>query len=271
MKEKPFQLSVTESLRKHNIVALYSVKPKQISMINQKKNFKVQVIINNSLDTLLADTGTHVSVCGIIQAKKWNLLSMMVPSNCTAKPNIQQPINMIDKSVSNDEKDLLQKVLLNFLENFSNSLGKLRHHQVQLHVDRSVKPVAVPPRTIPYHLKARAEKVIQEMLNEDVIEVHPTNQPAPWVSGAVIVPKPKTDGEIRISMDARNVNKAIQSNNLPIPRKEDIRAKLAGSRVFSKLDFISAFWQLELHPDSRYLTVFQFNDKLLHYKRLTWA
>ena len=70
-------------------------------------------------------------------------------------------------------------------------------------------------------------------------------------------------------MDASNVNKAIQSSNLPIPHQEDIRAKLAGSMVFSKLDFKSAFWQLELHPDSRYLTVFRFNDKLLRYKRLT--
>ena len=44
----------------------HSVKPKLISMINQKKNFKVQVIIDNSLDTVLADTGAHVSVCGTV-------------------------------------------------------------------------------------------------------------------------------------------------------------------------------------------------------------
>ena len=54
-------------------------------MINQKKNLKVQVIINNSLDTVLADTGAHISVCGTIQAKKWNLLSMMVPSKVKIK------------------------------------------------------------------------------------------------------------------------------------------------------------------------------------------
>ncbi|CAB4033920.1 Hypothetical predicted protein [Paramuricea clavata] len=34
------------------------------------------------------------------------------------------------------------------------------------------------------------------------------------------------------------------------------------------MDFKSAFWQLELHPDSRYLTVFHANDKLCRYKRL---
>ena len=69
--------------------------------------------------------------------------------------------------------------------------------------------------------------------------------------------------------DARNLKKAIQFTNLPISRNEDIKAKLAGNEIFSKMDFRSAFWQIERHPDSRYLTVFHANDKLYRYKRLT--
>ena len=84
---------------------------------------------------------------------------------------------------------------------------------------------------------------------------------------ATIVPKP--NGDLRMTLDARNVNKALQSSNHPIPRQEDIRAKLSGAKVFTKLDFKNAFWQLELHPDSRYLTVFFCNGKLYRYKRLT--
>ncbi len=105
------------------------------------------------------------------------------------------------------------------------------------------------------------------MVAQDVIEEHPPPEPAPWVSNAVIAPK--SDGAIRMTLDARNVNKAIHASNVPIPRQEDIKAKLSGARVFSKMDFKSAFWQLELHPDSRYLAVFHANDKLYRYKRLT--
>jgi hypothetical protein len=65
------------------------------------------------------------------------------------------------------------------------------------------------------------------------------------------------------------VNRAIQSSNLPIPRQEDIKAKLNNATIFSKMDFKTAFWQLELHPDSRYLTVFYANNRLFRYKRLT--
>ena len=47
------------------------------SPIQNKRDFKVQVVINNHLDSVIADTGARVSVCGTVQAKKWNLLNRM--------------------------------------------------------------------------------------------------------------------------------------------------------------------------------------------------
>ena len=101
------------------------------------------------------------------------------------------------------------------------------------------------------------------MLKQDVIEEHPTDQPAPWISNTVI--SPKTDGSLRMTLDGRNINKAILSSNLPIPRQEDIKAKLSGAKYFSKMDLRSAFWQLELHPDSKHFTIFHQNNKLYRY------
>ena len=40
-------------------------------------DFKVKLVINNNLDSVLADTGAKVSVCGVKQARKWNLLEKM--------------------------------------------------------------------------------------------------------------------------------------------------------------------------------------------------
>ena len=120
-------------------------------------------------------------------------------------------------------------------------IGKLKNHQIKLHVNTEVKAVATPPRSVPYHLEEQVSKVIA----------------------------PKTNGSIRMTFDARNVNKAIIPTNHPIPRHEDIKAKLAGCKWFSKMDFKSLFWQIELDESSRYLTVFHTNDKLYRYKRLT--
>ena len=164
-----------------------------------------------------------------------------------AKPEVYQPVQMIQCT----RNEALQDVLKKYPQNFE-GLGKMKDHQVKLHVDPRVKPVAYQAR--------RAAQEIDKMIAQDVIEEHPPTQPTPWVSNAVIAPKP--DGAIRVTLDARNVNKAIKASNLPIPRHEDIKAKLSVAKVFSKMDFKSAFWQLELHQGSRYFTVFDANDEL---------
>ena len=105
------------------------------------------------------------------------------------------------------------------------------------------------------------------MIKQDIIEEHPQDQPAPWVSNIILATK--QDNGIRVTLDAREVNKAIIPTNAPISRQEDIKAKLAGCQVFSKINFKSAFWQIELDENSRYLTVFHTNEKLYRHKRLT--
>ena len=45
-----------------------------------------------------------------------------------------------------------------------------------------LKPKSVLPRTTPCHLKDRVVRLLNEMVEQDVIEEHPTNEPAPWVS-----------------------------------------------------------------------------------------
>lgn len=292
-------------------------KPKIKSTVPTKHDFKAQVVINGTLDTVIADTGASVCVCGTLQAKKWTLLGKMVPSIKKIKPYnsqpipvygearcaltyghhsvpvvwhiisgscepvisgnvavqlgiisvnsqapILQPLNMIDTECRAD----IQNVIARYPDNFT-GLGKLNDYKVKLHVDKSVKPVNDNPRSFPYHLQKRAQHVIDDMIAQDVIEEHPSNESAAWVSNAVLAPKP--DGSIRVTLDARNVNKVIKPTNQPIPRQEDIKARLAGAKIFSKMDFKSAFWQVELDENSRYLTVFHANDRLYRYKRLT--
>ena len=143
----------------------------------------------------------------------------------------------------------------------------MKNYNVKLQINTKAKPVATPPRSIPYHFRDQVSRVIQDMINQDIIEEQPKNQPAPWVSN--IVTTSRADGSLRMTLDARNVNKAIIPTNQPIPRHENIKFKLAGCTPFSKMDFKSAFWQIELEDSSRYATVFYANDKLYRYNCLT--
>ena len=66
-----------------------------------------------------------------------------------------------------------------------------------------------------------------------------------------------------MTLDAHNVNKVILPMNLPVPRHQDIKAKLAKYKIFSKKDLKSVFWQIELDKTSCYLTAYNTNDRIL--------
>ena len=143
--------------------------------------------------------------------------------------------------------------------------GTMRNYKVKFYIDEEVPPVHQPARPIPFHLRSKMDRELESMERDDVIEPH--NGPAPWVSNVVMTPK--DDGGLRITIDMRQANKAIKKTNLPIPRPEEISSQLSGYTVFSKLDFRSAFHQLEIDEESRALTVFHANGRLMRYKRLT--
>ena len=58
------------------------------------------------------------------------------------------------------------------------------------------------------------------MIRHNIIEEHPRNEPAPWVANAVLAPK--DNGTIRVTVDARKVNKPLHSTNYSILRHENI-------------------------------------------------
>ena len=46
----------------------------------RKHDFKAQVAINNSIDSVIADSGAKVSVCSSKHAKKWGIWKKMIQS-----------------------------------------------------------------------------------------------------------------------------------------------------------------------------------------------
>ena len=142
-------------------------------------------------------------------------------------------------------------------------VGLMKNYKVKMHIDPSVKPVAEPPRPIPFHVQEKLERELKKMEDQDIIEPH--TGPAPWISNLVLAPK---EVGLRVVLDMRKPNKAIKSTNLPIPRPEYISSRLAGYRLYSKLDLTSAFHQLELDEEAKALTVFHAGGRLMRYKRL---
>ncbi|XP_076049320.1 uncharacterized protein LOC143029995 [Oratosquilla oratoria] len=103
------------------------------------------------------------------------------------------------------------------------------------------------PRRVPHPLLPKVKKKLQSMVHQKVIS--PVTVPTEWCSGMVNVVKP--NGDVRICVDLTPLNKAVKREVHPMASVDENLAKLRGSKVFTKLDANSGFWQIPLDEESR--------------------
>ncbi|XP_030850066.1 uncharacterized protein K02A2.6-like [Strongylocentrotus purpuratus] len=151
-----------------------------------------------------------------------------------------------------------------------NGLGKLKDVKCKLHIDDTVKPVVQPHRRIPFHVRKQTEKELQRLLDLDIIK-RVGGEPTPWVSPILVFKKPKSQNQIRICVDMRVPNKAIQRERHLTPIIDEIIANVNGARHFAKLDLNAGYLQIELAEESRYVTIFSTHVGLFRYKRLNFG
>ena len=148
-------------------------------------------------------------------------------------------------------------------------VGKLTDVQVHLHINKEIKPVVQPTRRIPFAIRKKVESELVRLQKEDIIE--PAKGPSLWVSPIVAFPKPNNPEQIRLCIDMRQPNTAIQRERHPQPTIDDLIHDLNGARHFSKLDLSSAYHQPELDEESRQITTFTTHKGLFQYKRLNFG
>ena len=66
-------------------------------------------------------------------------------------------------------------------------------------------------------------------------------------------------------------NKAVKRERHVTPTVKEMIGDSNGARVFSKLDLNQGYNQLELAPESRYITTFNTHMGLMRYKRLNFG
>jgi hypothetical protein len=70
------------------------------------------------------------------------------------------------------------------------------------------------------------------------------------------VPVRKKNGEIKLCVDFRNLNKCSRKDNYPLPKMEHILQKVSGSNVMSFIDRFSGYNQIIVHLNDREKTSF---------------
>ena len=90
------------------------------------------------------------------------------------------------------------------------------------------------------------------MVRQDIIA--PATKSTSWISSMVVVPK--KNGDVRICLDPKDLNKAIQREHYPLPTIEDVATRLYGAKLFTILDVRNEFWHVVLDESSSFLTTF---------------
>ena len=75
-----------------------------------------------------------------------------------------------------------------------------------------------------------------------------------WIAN--FVPVHKKNGEIRLYVDFRNLNRAFEKDNYPVPPMEQILQKVVGSEMFSLLDDFFGYNQVLVVPNDQLKTSF---------------
>jgi len=99
-----------------------------------------------------------------------------------------------------------------------------------------------PYRMAPVEL-AELKKQLQEYSDKGFIRP----SVSPW--GAPVLLVKKKDGNRRMCIDYRELNKVTIKNKYPLPRIDDRFDQLCGAKVFSKLDLRSAYHQLKVKKE----------------------
>ena len=113
----------------------------------------------------------------------------------------------------------------------SKELAECKQTAIKSHkiVMKDTKPIKHKISPVPYHCREEFHQIIKDKLAAGIIR--PSNS-ATWSPVNLVL---KEDGSLRLTIDYRNVNNATESDPYPLPRINDIIARLAKNKIFSKI------------------------------------
>ena len=162
--------------------------------------------------------------------------------------------------------DPLEDLKSIFPTTFDGNVG-LFEGEVSLSVKPEAKPIQLPPRAVPQSILPKLKTELDKMEAEGIIRACP--ETTEWVHNLVLVTK--KNGDLRLCLDPRNLNKYLIRSVHYTASWEDAKHSFQNGKFFSTLDAKSGYWTKCLSADSQPLTAFNTPFKKYCFIRLPFG
>ena len=227
-------------------------------------------LLNPTDKPIVIYSGANVAIMSeISEVKSDDFVSVSAISQQDCNHALEEVFQELVKHtyLSSHQQDLLLALLLEYSDVFAISKDQLGRTDVLQHeiVTENVSPIRQKFRRMSPHMRAEMRVLLNDMLQKDII----SPSKSPWASPIVLVKK--KDGTSRFCVDYRQINAVTRKDAYPLPRVDDTLETLAGSQLFSTLDLISGYWQVEVKPEDREKIAFVTSEGLYEFNVLPFG
>ena len=183
---------------------------------------------------------------------------VLMPRDSVALRKVQHPHN---GRTSVNRLPLTKQEILSHYSSCFEGVGQFPEEPYKFHLKPEHKPARHAPRKVPIHLEDAYKEEIKSLVELGILEE--ITEHTDRVNSYVIVEKDLGNHhapnhiikrKLRICLDPRDLNEALERGPYHTHSVDEITAKLKSMTVFTIVDFKKGYWMVVFHPDSRKLT-----------------
>ena len=180
------------------------------------------------------------------------------PGDSLALRKVKHPHN---GRTSVNRLPLMKQDILSHYSGCFEGIGCFPGELYKFHLKPEHKPARCAPRKVPIHLEAAFKEEIKSLVKLGILEE--VKEHTDWINSYVIVeknsgnyhsPNHTIKRKLRICLDPRDLNEALERDPYHTHSVDEITAKLQSMTVFTIVDFKKGYWMVVLHPESKKLT-----------------